>query len=80
MNLGVALQSQGLLDGALAAYQQAQALGPPSGLLLENLGTLHLARRDLLAARQVFEQALALDPGLAKSRAALEAIERLQSE
>jgi superkiller protein 3 len=71
-NLGVALQQQGKIDDAVAAYEHAvKTVATPSAQLFENLGTAHLRKADMDAARKAFERALTIDPQRPEARRAL---------
>lgn len=78
-NLGVARQQSGDLIGAEAAYAKALALAPDDAQLLENIGTLALRRRDPAGARRAFSRAVALDASRARSRRAIEALDRIEA-
>jgi tetratricopeptide (TPR) repeat protein len=87
--LGGLKLAQGDFDGAIAAYRQALALGPPDARIYNNLGSALLKRTRPDEAIEMFEQSRTLDPhyhrplvnlGLALREAGrpLEAIERLR--
>ncbi|MCB9738527.1 MAG: tetratricopeptide repeat protein [Deltaproteobacteria bacterium] len=69
--LGNALGRAGQWQPAVAALRQAVALGVRAPALQHNLGVGLRALGDETGARAAFEAALALDPGYARSRAAL---------
>jgi Tfp pilus assembly protein PilF len=60
VNLGTALQQQGDLDGALAAYERALALDPELANAWSNLGVILAGRGQNQEAAERFERALAL--------------------
>ncbi len=63
-NLGFALQSQGRLDEAQAAYQRSIALRPGYAYAHNNLADILLARGQTAAAIPELEAAIALNPDL----------------
>jgi tetratricopeptide (TPR) repeat protein len=61
-NLGLALQAQGDLKGAIACYKKALDLDPKDSLTHTNLGTVLQARGDLQGAIACYYKALELNP------------------
>ncbi len=64
-NLGVALRSQGHIEAAIVAYQQALLLKPDHAVALSNLGGALRALGRLEVAAHNLHQALQLQPALA---------------
>lgn len=56
-----ALLSGGDAAAAVAVYEQAMALGPPTAAIFNNLGNARKALGDLAKARECYERAIALD-------------------
>jgi len=72
-NLAFLLATQNLrLDEAQSLAQAAVRASPTRGNYLDTLGVVQQARGDMAAARQSFEQALALEPGNAGFKRHLE--------
>jgi tetratricopeptide (TPR) repeat protein len=67
-NLGTALRPTRAYDQALAAFERALRLGPPSADLLYNLGVLQMSRCDYQAAHFALRDAVALAPREARIR------------
>jgi tetratricopeptide (TPR) repeat protein len=64
-NLGLALQAQGDVKGAIACYHKALQLDPKLANAHNNLGNALQAQGDLKGAIAHYKKALALDPKLA---------------
>ncbi|MBY0309993.1 tetratricopeptide repeat protein [Patescibacteria group bacterium] len=60
--------TEGNAEGALAATRSIVAIEPQNPVRYFQLGSLLVANRDLVAARQAFETAIALDPNFANAR------------
>jgi tetratricopeptide (TPR) repeat protein len=67
-NLGTALRPTRRYAQALAAFERALRLGPPSADLLYNLGALQMSRCDYEAAHLALRDAVALAPADARIR------------
>src|SRR5207245_3051834 len=68
---GMALASLGRREEALETFQRARATDPSSSRVLVNIGTVYLMAGDLAHARQAFEAALDVDPGVARAHNSL---------
>ena len=64
---GVALASVGRTGDALEAFTRARALDPANGLPLVDAATVYLMNGDRERAASAFNDALALDPTLARA-------------
>jgi hypothetical protein len=73
---GDALRRQGDLDGALAAYQAAQAAGAGAAEVWKRIGWTQRAMRRPASAAESLRRALAADPGDREARDDLEDLER----
>ncbi len=69
--LGNALGRAGRWEPAVSAYREAVGRGMQIAAVHHNLGTALRKLGDELGARAAFKRALAIDPGYARSRAAL---------
>jgi tetratricopeptide (TPR) repeat protein len=67
-DLGVVLQGQGDLDGAMAAYRKAIALNDKHAVAHNNLGVALEARNDWDGAVAAYRKAVALDPHYAAAQ------------
>ena len=75
--LGMTLRQQGKFDEALQCYLNALKKNPGHAGLYHNIGILHVAKRDLGAARKHFEKALSLDPRMTDTKAMLKKLEEM---
>jgi tetratricopeptide (TPR) repeat protein len=62
INLGHALDTQGDLDGAVAAWQEAVRLDPASAMARANLGPALAKKKDMGGAMTEVRRAIGLDP------------------
>ena len=69
--LGLALAKLGRAPQALAVLAKAREMEPRNGTILVHLGTVQLMARDEKRAREAFEAALALNPGVARAHSSL---------
>jgi tetratricopeptide (TPR) repeat protein len=69
--LGLALAKLGRAPQALAVLARAREMEPRNGTILVHVGTVHLMARDEKRAREAFEAALALNPGVARAQSSL---------
>ena len=72
---GVALATVGRTREALETFARARAVDPANGLPLANAGTLYLMTGDRDRASAAFEEALAVDPTLARAHNGLGVID-----
>ena len=70
-NLGMAYQEKGMTEEALAAYDQAIAIGPVKAATREEKGTLLVQKGQFEKAAEEFKAALALDPRRTRSQRGL---------
>jgi arylsulfatase A-like enzyme/Tfp pilus assembly protein PilF len=68
---GLALARLGRREEALAMLAKAGQLDPANGMIQVQVGTVHLMSQDSARAREAFEAALALNPGLARAHSSL---------
>jgi len=68
---GMALATQGRREEALATFARARQADPSNAMVLVNIGTVHLMANDRVRARQAFEAALDIDPGVARAHNSL---------
>ena len=68
--LGMALAARGLRERRFRSWV-APADDPTNTQMLVNIGTVFMAGGDLVHARQAFESALQIDPGLARAHNSL---------
>ena len=64
---GMALAALGRRADALAAFARARETDPSNAMVLVNIGTVHLMDGDVERARRAFDEALGIDPGLARA-------------
>ena len=69
--LGIAYGQGGRAGDARRTFERALVVDPTSGLAHQNLATLHLRARDLVAAETELRLALAIDPSLPGAHTAL---------
>ncbi len=69
--LGIAYARSGRPELARQVFERVLASSPASGMAIENLGALDLARNDLAAARDHFTRAATLDPRSSQAHAGL---------
>jgi len=69
--LGLAQARTGRLEAALTTYARARSLDPTHAKTFMGEGTTHLMAGNRVLARQAFEHALELDPGLATAHISL---------
>ncbi len=63
VNLGVALQSDGRYDEALAEYEHALSVYPGLALVYSNISSIWLQKEDLDGAETLLNKAVELSPG-----------------
>jgi Flp pilus assembly protein TadD len=68
---GIALARRGRRQEALAALGRAHDLAPRNAMVVVDLGTIHLMTGDEAHAREAFEAALAMNPGVARAQSSL---------
>ena len=74
--MGFALEKTAKLDDAMKAYERAVAANPRLAIAHNNLGAAHQRRGNKEKAREHYQKALQIDPGLkdaAKNLAGLDA-------
>lgn len=71
---GVALQSAGQLDVAIAEYRKAIAKAPKEADYVYSLGTAYHQKKDFINAESAYKSAIALKPGYAEAEQALAAL------
>jgi Flp pilus assembly protein TadD len=76
---GIRRAGEGDLAGALADFDTAIRLAPPTAVLHQTRGSIRMRAGDLDGARQDFEQGLALGPGNKAIAAFMGSLERLAS-
>ena len=75
MTRGAALAALGRPAEALAAFEKVRAIAPTNAMALVDIGTVRLGARDYARAREAFEAALAMNPGLPRAHNGLGVIE-----
>ncbi len=73
-NLGSALASEMRYTDGLAELERALAMQPSSTVVLNNLGLIHVRRKDYARALDYWNRSLAIDPAQPKIRAGVEAV------
>jgi Tfp pilus assembly protein PilF len=73
-NLGSALAAEMRYTDGLAELERALAMQPSSTLVLNNLGLIHLRRKDYARALDYWNRSLAIDPAQPRIRAGVEAL------
>lgn len=73
-NLGSALASQMRYSEGTAELERALSIQPSSTLVLNNLGLVHVRRKDYARALDYWNRSLAIDPAQPKIRAGVEAV------
>lgn len=63
--LGFIYHNLGMIDKAIAEYQEAAEANPDWDLCQYNLGTIHLLRKDYSQAKKYFRQAIKANPNFA---------------
>ncbi|HEY0787196.1 MAG TPA: tetratricopeptide repeat protein, partial [Thermoanaerobaculia bacterium] len=73
-NLGSALAAEMRYTEGVAELERALAMQPSSTLVLNNLGLVHVRRKDYARALDYWNRSLAIDPAQPKIRAGVEAV------
>ncbi|HSN69227.1 MAG TPA: tetratricopeptide repeat protein, partial [Thermoanaerobaculia bacterium] len=73
-NLGSALAAEMRYTDGIVELERALSMQPSSTLVLNNLGLIHVRKKDYARALDYWNRSLAIDPGQPKIRAGVEAV------